>query len=146
MTDLLSVEITGAPELYKPLIVICGREEETRFLFKTMLELWNYQVAEAEEIEQLSQMTRFRTPDLVLMDLAIPLTDGLMALNSLRKNDLFEKVPIVLVSGFVQPQFRSAAFELGATEFLSKPVDFSFLEFVLDKHVNKYKDRGATTI
>lgn len=124
-------------DAHKPLVAVFAREQETRFLFQTLLELWNYQTVEAEDIKELTQIARFKTPDLILMDLTIPLMEGLTALSEIRKNEALSETPVVLVSGFVQPQYRSAAFELGASEYLIKPVDFLRLETTLDRYVKK---------
>lgn len=136
MTEMLSsTKMVWTGNTPKPLIVIFGRERETRFLFQTLLELWNYETAEASEILHLTQISRYKTPDLILMDLTLPLVESLTALSEIRKNEALIKTPIVLVSGLSQQQYRSAAFELGASEYLVKPLDFLSLETTLDKYI-----------
>lgn len=136
MTQTLSSTVR-LPDAPKPLVAIFGGDEETRFLYQTMLEMWDYLTAEAECIDSLTQLIRFKTPDLILMDMTLPLIESLTALSEIRKNKVLNKTPIVLVSGFAQPQYRFAALELGADEYLVKPVDFRCLETTLEKYIRR---------
>lgn len=62
-------------------------------------------------------------PDLVLLDLNMPLLSGRTILGKMRRNPQLEMIPVIIVSGEDSPQEKAADFSLGADDFISKPFD-----------------------
>lgn len=112
----------------KSLVLVYSKDVDTRFLFKTFLTMLDFDVAEAENEIEMMEMFAIKHPDLILMDVDFPFADSISAMNELQKNNLFAKVPFVLLSGFAQKGCRTAAFAAGAAEYLIKPIDFDLLE------------------
>ncbi len=73
-------------------------------------------------------------PDLVIMDMAMPLVDGVNSTRAMRQHDELRKTPIIALTGFGS-FYRPRAFDAGCTEVLSKPVDFLDLGSVISKHL-----------
>jgi len=71
-------------------------------------------------------------PDLIIMDLTIPVLDGYGAVRILREVPKLSEVPIVACTGDV-PAHRAQAMRVGFSEFLAKPIDFDELNFVIDR-------------
>ncbi len=117
----------------KPYILIVSTDEDPRLMYKTILEMWHFEVAESENIKGSVFAADGKPPNLILMDLALPFENNLAAMSEVRKSGSFQNVPILLVSGFSQQQFRDDALSHGAAEFLVKPVDFDLLEKSLKK-------------
>ncbi len=63
------------------------------------------------------------TPDLVLLDLMMPDVSGLDILEALRSDEEMKHLPIVILTGTESSELRKRALNLGATDFLTKPVD-----------------------
>ena len=68
-------------------------------------------------------------PDLIMLDVNMPGTDGLTLLGALRQRGI--TVPIFVITGYDQPGVGSRARQLGATEYLVKPVDLRRLDFLI---------------
>lgn len=66
-------------------------------------------------------------PDIVLLDIMMPKVDGLEILDGLRNDELLRHIPVVILTGSTDQETKQKALELGATDFLSKPVDPSDL-------------------
>jgi CheY-like chemotaxis protein len=125
----------------KELVIILSKEADTRFLFKTLLEMWNYRVEAAESCEDLMFIDGHAQARLILMDTALPFSDNLSKMQQIRQYEVFSRLPIVLISGHSQPRYRDLAFSLGADDFLVKPVDFDLLEDCLQRNINKDNKR-----
>lgn len=66
-------------------------------------------------------------PDLILMDLNLPVMDGIAATRLLKSDDRTADIPIIVVSSHVFPGERDSAIEAGCDEFETKPVQFKRL-------------------
>ncbi|WP_084150794.1 response regulator [Azohydromonas australica] len=77
---------------------------------------------------------RDATFDAVLMDIQMPVMDGLTATRTIRRELGLTQVPIIVFSASVLPQERDQALAAGVTDFLGKPVDIEQLVAVLSRH------------
>lgn len=118
-----------------PLVLVVEDHEDTRFLLKTMLEMNGYRVAEAGDGEEGVRAARRERPRLVIMDATLPRLDGLAATRRIRSDSVLAGVPVVILSGHAQPNFRTAALDAGGTEFLVKPIALSELTSVLERYL-----------
>ena len=109
------------------LILIVEDKETSRELLRTVLENQGYQVEEAENGEQALQRVRSAIPDLVLLDLQLPLRDGYEVLREFRKNPAMAKTPVVAVTANAMQGDRERALEAGFTSYIAKPVALAHL-------------------
>jgi DNA-binding response OmpR family regulator len=72
-------------------------------------------------------------PHLILMDIAMPLLDGIEATRRIRRSEGTGEVPIVILSAFDTEDFRRKAEEAGVNGYFTKPVDFDRLRRMIDK-------------
>ncbi|MFK8047128.1 MAG: EAL domain-containing protein [Halioglobus sp.] len=70
-------------------------------------------------------------PDILLLDLKMPNIDGLQILEMMRANPLLERVPVIVLTSSTDAETKLRALDLGATDFLAKPVDSSELSLRL---------------
>jgi two-component system cell cycle response regulator DivK len=117
-------------------VLIAEDNPDSRDALRSLLEAYGFDVLEAENgQEAVRKALRFR-PDLILMDIMMPVMDGLNATRILRSSPEFRQVPIIALTAMSGA--RQLAIEAGCDEHLAKPVDIpAFLDTIrvlLDTH------------
>ena len=121
MTDTQTYDRRRTP---RPQVVVVADDfEGLRHLWQAWLNLSGFDVIEASTgAEALDLATRHR-PAAVVMDLAMPVMDGLEATRRLKQDPRTAAVPIVMVTAHTSPEHRRAAEDAGCAAFLPKPAD-----------------------
>src|SRR5215207_3559663 len=135
-TSLSSLQKTTEPRHApaRPLVLVADDHEDTRLLFRTVLEVRGYGVIEAADGEETVRTAESARPDLILMDGNLPLLNGVDATRQIRNSDDIGHVPIVFISGHTGAAYLALAREAGCDEFLVKPFQLAQLEDVLEKY------------
>ncbi len=120
---------------YMPTVLIVEDDEDNRELLRVLLEIWNYRVVEAVNGIEALNLAEQVSPDLILMDVKLPLLDGLEATREIRKSANIGSVPIVFLSGCAEAKFRNAANEVGANAYLVKPLDYDNLQTTIAEQI-----------
>ena len=105
--------------------------EDNRFMMRRLLELSGYNVLEAINGEEAVKKAQLERPDLILMDLSLPLLDGLAATRRIREVEDLRDIPIVAVSAHDTSDFHADALAAGCNDYVTKPIDFDELESLL---------------
>lgn len=101
--------------------------EDTRLFMRLELEDQGFIVFEAEN-GQIAVATAIREkPDVILMDLTLPLMDGFEATKLIRQHDGLKNVPIIAVTAHQEDDFRSIAKASGFDAYVTKPIDVNWL-------------------
>lgn len=79
-------------------------------------------------------------PDLVLLDLSLPETNGLQVLSTLKTNEKFSHIPVVIFSSSRSGHDIKSAYREGANGFVTKPPDFDSLVQALDGILKYWRD------
>ncbi len=121
-------ELDRAPlEKTRPLVLVADDDGTTRISLVRALESENYTVIEASDgMEAITLCERFR-PDIVLMDIIMPGTDGLTSCSRLRQIRNFDRIPVLMITSLEDDKSIKQAFESGADEYITKPVNLSVL-------------------
>lgn len=101
--------------------------EDSRFMLGRLLEMSGYRVLEAADGREAVQVAERECPDVVLMDLQMPVLDGFTATSLIRRIESICRVPVIAVSAQSTDDFISAAARVGCDHFVPKPVDFDLL-------------------
>ena len=109
-------------------IMIVEDYDDTRILLRRVLERLGYSVLEASNGQEAVNIADREHPDLILMDLDLPILDGIAATQRIRKQPEMEKVPIVAVTAYPMSYTHVKAFAKGCNEYLAKPIDTTELE------------------
>jgi CheY-like chemotaxis protein len=118
----------------KPQTVLLVEDtEDNRFMMRRLLEMTGYRVVEAMNGEEAVKLAKLELPNLILMDLSLPVIDGLAATRLIRKLPEFESTPIIAVSAHDTSDFQSEAIEAGCNTYVTKPIDFNELEQLIAK-------------
>jgi CheY-like chemotaxis protein len=116
-------------EKAEPLTVLLVEDtEDNRFMMRRLLEMSGYRVIEAMNGEEAVKLAKRESPQLILMDLSLPVSDGLAATRLIRKLPEFEATPIIAVSAHDTSDFQSEAIDAGCNSYVTKPIDFNELE------------------
>jgi CheY-like chemotaxis protein len=107
--------------------------EDNRFMMRRLLEMSGYRVVEAVNGQQAVETARRERPAIILMDLSLPMLDGLAATRRIREQDGLERVPIVAVSAHDSADFHAEALAAGCDEYVTKPIDFDQLVQLLNR-------------
>ena len=118
-------------------VLLVEDTEDNRFMMRRLLEMSGYEVLEARNGEEAVTMARDCEPDLILMDLSLPVIDGLAATRFIRQLDGLEKVPNIAVSAHDSTDFQSEAIDAGCNGYVTKPIDFSDLDLLISKLLGK---------
>lgn len=113
-------------------ILVAEDSADTRAVLRRMLAYRGYRVVEAADGREAVEVAASECPDLVLMDLNMPVMDGLAATERIRElKDRCGDVPVVAVTAFDTYGIREAALEAGCNAYLLKPLDLDELESVI---------------
>jgi two-component system, cell cycle response regulator DivK len=119
---------------YQPLTVMVVEDfEDNRFMMRRLLEMSGYRVLEAINGEEAVEIAERERPSLILMDLSLPLLDGLAATRRIRQVKELRSVPIVAVSAHDTADFHADALAAGCNDYVTKPIDFDQLEALLSR-------------
>jgi CheY-like chemotaxis protein len=110
-----------------PTILVVEDYSDSRTLLSSLLRAKGYKVVEARDgKESLLQANRV-TPDLILMDLAMPEMDGVEATRRLRQRNIFSRTPIFAISAYTTSDVTNDALAAGCAEVFAKPLDIESL-------------------
>jgi CheY-like chemotaxis protein len=121
-----------------PTIMVVEDFEDNRFMMRRLLEMSGYQVLEAVNGEEAVEIAKRERPSLILMDLSLPLLDGLAATRRIRQETELRDVPIVAVSAHDTADFHADALAAGCNDYVTKPIDFDQLEALLGKLLTRH--------
>lgn len=117
-------------------IMVVEDYDDTRMLLKQALEMLGYSVLEASNGQEAVDIADRERPDLILMDLDLPILDGIAATQRIRQQEHMESVPIVAVTAYPLSYSRVKAFAKGCNEYMPKPIDMSELARVVDRYLS----------
>lgn len=110
-----------------PKILLVEDDEMNRDMLSRRLERRGYKVVIALDGEQAVVMTRSEAPDLILMDMSLPVLDGWEATRRIRAASETRDVPIIALTAHAMQGDREKAIEAGCDDYDTKPVEFQRL-------------------
>ena len=102
--------------------------EDTRLFMRLELEEQGFIVFEAENGQAGVEIATREKPDVILMDLTLPLMDGFTATKLIRQNDALKNVPIIAITAHKEDDFRADAKASGFDAYVTKPIDVNWLK------------------
>lgn len=104
-------------------ILLVEDNEDNRVVYRTMLAHFGFRVVEASNGRDALQSVRDDRPDLILMDISIPVMDGWEATRTLKADPDTAAIPVIALTAHALDSDRARAVELGFAAFLPKPVE-----------------------
>ena len=118
----------------KKRVLLVDDEPRVRASLRTVLEP-TYEILEAADAAEGLKSFKHDAPDLVLLDVILPGTDGLAALQTMRTEN--RTVPVIMLTGTKSVKTAVDAMKLGAADYLSKPFDVEELQIVIERTLGK---------
>ncbi|MEE8343195.1 MAG: EAL domain-containing protein [Gammaproteobacteria bacterium] len=110
-----------------PLALVADDDQTMRILMRQVLEEAGFDVVESDDGEKALADFKAQPPDVVLLDVEMPEMDGYTVCREIRKLAAGKYVPIVMVTGLDDTESVNQSFEAGATDFISKPINWAVL-------------------
>jgi CheY-like chemotaxis protein len=107
-----------------PKILLVEDNEMNRDMLTRRLGRKGYEVVSATDGERALAMARSESPDLILMDLSLPVLDGWEATRRLKAADETRTIPVIALTAHALTEEREAAMAAGCDDYDTKPVDF----------------------
>ena len=119
----------SAAAILYPSVLVAEDSQDTRIMLKRAFELKGYRVFEAEDGQQALDMARRHRPSLMVVDLNMPVLDGLETIKHFRELEgESEHVPIIAITAYDVYGMEEAALETGCNIYLSKPLNLEELD------------------
>lgn len=110
------------------IVLVVEDGEDARMFMRLALERLGYIVFEAEDGEQALEVAERVSPHLILMDLTLPVMDGLAATQRIRATDGMSGIPVIAVTAHQGTDFREGAKGAGFDAYVTKPIDVDSLD------------------
>ena len=108
--------------LAKKILVVEDNEDNREILAARLKRLGNFAIFTASNGREALDVADDARPDLLFMDLRMPVMDGYQAMEELRRTEWAGAVPIVVVSAHAGEDDKRRALQMGCNDFLPKPV------------------------
>ena len=120
--------------MQKKKVLIAEDYADVRQMMKIMVEFYGFEAIEASDGHEAVEKTIKSHPDMVLMDISMPVMDGLAATEAIRKSESSYSVPIIAVTAYGD-LYREQAKEAGCNKVVAKPINFDDLKPLLDEYL-----------
>ncbi len=111
----------------KPMALIVDDDPSSRMIISALLEKTGFHALEAESGKKGVELFEAQQPDIVLMDVMMPDMDGFEACKMIRNSDKGNYTQILMVTGLEDTESIKKAFEAGANDFVTKPLNLTML-------------------
>ena len=106
-----------------PRVLVVDDDPATRLLCSAFLARDGYDVLEARDGQEGLEVARERAPDIVLLDISMPVLDGFGLAAALNADERTRELPLIFLTGEKDPLIKAKAFETGAHAVIAKPFD-----------------------
>ncbi|MFM6989448.1 MAG: response regulator [Arenimonas sp.] len=116
-------------------ILVVDDHEANRRLLNDFLRRFGYQVSLAVDGHDGVQKASYGSPDLVLMDIHMPVCDGIAACRLLKADPRTAEIPLIFLTAAAQPEDRVRGLSEGAVDYIVKPFDFDEVRLRVGIHL-----------
>ena len=121
-------------------ILVADDNRVSRELIREVLENSSQKVLEAENGEEAIEMIASEKPDVVLLDIQMPIFDGYEVLRRIRNNPRFCDIPFVALTAYAMKEDRERALASGFNAYFTKPIDASSLRIRIKQMLHAGSD------
>jgi CheY-like chemotaxis protein len=117
-------------------VLVADDFEDTRRLMKLVLEKHGYDVDEASDGFEAVKKAVEHPPDIILMDIAMPVMDGIQATQAIRLHSDLSDIPILAVTAYGE-FYNERARDVGCNDVIQKPIEISQLRPLVSQYVHQ---------
>lgn len=92
-------------------------------LLEAILNGQGYQIETAQSVKEANTIIKKEPVNLILLDLLMPRVSGYDFLKEIKSNDSTKDIPVIIVSAVADPENKKKSLEMGALDFVNKPID-----------------------
>lgn len=118
------------------IILIVEDEKKNMKLLRDVLRYSGYKTLEATNGQMGIEYAKEKKPDIILMDIQLPIIDGIQATKILKEDKTTKDIPILVISAFAMIEDKKLATEAGCDGFLTKPVDIKKLVENIEEYIS----------
>jgi CheY-like chemotaxis protein len=122
---------SAQPTESKFLILVVDDSADSVAMISLFLQTQNYRVVTASNGEDAITVASQTRPNLILMDISMPTLDGLGATRRIREDETLRDIPVVAVTAFGTEGFQRAAYDVGVSGYLTKPIDLDRMHHLI---------------
>jgi CheY-like chemotaxis protein len=127
------IQPTEQAALSRPKILLAEDNEANILTIGEYLENYDYEILVAHDGAEAVEKAQESNPQIILMDIQMPIMNGLEAMQRLRADSRFSSTPIIALTALAMVGDRERCLAAGATEYMSKPVSLKALREMIEK-------------
>ena len=116
-------------------VLIAEDYPDIRAMMRIMVQHYGFEVIEAQDGYEAVEKTEQYCPDLILMDLAMPIMDGITATKVIKQVKGFDDIPILALTAYADTFWKQAT-EAGCDKVIAKPIEFGKLKPLLNQYLH----------
>lgn len=124
-------------------ILVIEDNEQNLYLIRYILENCGHEVSSAMDGKEGIELAATLLPDLILLDIQLPVMDGYDVARALRQNPALADTPIIAVTSYAMPGDKEKAMEAGCTGYIEKPIDPDNFDKQVEEYLSVNKKEGA---
>lgn len=118
----ITVDLTGPNHRHQSRILIVDDNRDNAFLLKELLARYGYDIVTSHTAEEAAVEIQRMPPDLILLDVIMPGKSGYELCQELKSDPQTRLIPVVLITGLTDREDKLRGIEVGADDFLNKPI------------------------
>jgi PAS domain S-box-containing protein len=127
-------DLAPSSHLQDRLILLAEDNQANVITISSYLTAKGYRILLAEDGQEAVCLAKLHLPDIILMDLQMPIMDGLTAIQQIRLDHTLSKIPIIAVTALAMEGDREKCLAAGANDYLSKPIRLKSLAEMIDSY------------
>jgi len=116
-------------------VLIIEDNENNLYMMRFILNKMGHGVLEARDGAEGVAVAVEKRPDLILMDIQLPVMDGYTATRRIRENEELKNIPIIAVTSYAMVGDKDKAIAAGCTAYVEKPIDPAKFITILEKYL-----------
>ena len=120
-----------------PLILVVDDFEDNRAMYVEYLQFQGFRVEEAVNGEEAVKLAQLHMPDVIVMDLSLPVMDGWEATRRVKSDPKTKDIRVIALTGHAEPAHAKKALDAGCDDFVAKPCLPDQLAARIREHVSR---------